>query len=53
MVILNLTPDRPKKYPAIFHFDTANSILAHNKLSLLTAYITCKYNVICVFEKLT
>ena len=61
MVILNLTLDPPPPSPpqkkkkissyfSLFHWN-ANSILPHNKLSLLTAYnITCKYDFICVPE---
>ena len=45
MVILNLTLHPPKKK------SPTNSILAHNKLSLQTAYnITYKYDIICASE---
>ena len=51
MVISNLTLDPYKQISSYFslcHWN-ANSILAHSKLSLLTAYnITYKYDIICV-----
>ena len=53
MVILSLALDPPQKISSYFllcHWN-ANSILAHNKLSLLTAYnITYKYDITCVSE---
>ena len=53
MVISNLTLDPYKQISSYFslcHWN-ANSILAHSKLSLLTAYnITYKYDIICVSE---
>ena len=55
MLILSLTLDHtpPKKisgYFSLYHWN-ANSILGHNKLSLLTTYnITHKYDIICFTE---
>ena len=44
------TTRKISSYFSLCHWD-ANSILAHNKLSLLTAYyITYKYYILCVSE---
>ena len=43
-------PKKISSYFSLFHWN-ANSILPHNKLSLLAAYnITYKYDFICVSE---
>ena len=43
-------PQKISSYFSLCHWN-ANGILAHNKLSLLTAYnITYKYDIICVSE---
>ena len=53
MVILRLIQDPKKKQPKYFsccHWNV-NSLLAHNKISLLTAYNTIhQYDVICTSE---